>query len=202
MPRPPKAPLEDLTFDSAEALDAWLAKHHATSPGIWLHLGKKGASVRAVSYPEARDLALVWGWIDGQAKRIDDDFYAVRYTPRGAKSLWAALNVERVEALLAAGKMQPSGVACVEAAKADGRWARAYAPPSKATVPDDLHAAFAKDPRARTAFEALDGANRYAILFRLQNTKTPAARAKKLAALVDMLARGETVHPRPAGKRA
>jgi uncharacterized protein YdeI (YjbR/CyaY-like superfamily) len=182
-------------FDDAAAWVAWLEAHHAGAPGVWLQLAKQGGGLRSVSYAEALDAALCYGWIDSQKRRIDAASYAIKFTPRGARSLWSKINCEKVAALEAAGRMRPAGLRAVEAAKADGRWAAAYDSPRRAEVPDDLRAALDAELGAAAAFAALDGANRYAVLHRIHQAKTPAARATKVAALVAMLARGETPHP-------
>jgi uncharacterized protein YdeI (YjbR/CyaY-like superfamily) len=146
-------------------------------------------------------VALTWGWIDGQKRALDGSAWLQRFTPRTAKSAWSKINRTRAEALLSAGKMQPPGLAEVERARSDGRWDRAYDGARSATVPDDLKAALARVPKARAFFEALDGANRYAILYRLQTAKTDRTRAERIAKFVTMCAKGETLHPRRASKR-
>jgi uncharacterized protein YdeI (YjbR/CyaY-like superfamily) len=190
-----------LLFETADAWSAWLDAHHATAPGVWLQLAKQGGALRSLSYAEALDAALCYGWIDSQKRRHDDASWAQRFTPRGPRSIWSKINRAKVDALAAAGRMRPAGLLAVEQAKADGRWAAAYDSPRQATVPDDLRAALDAAPVAAAAFAALDGANRYAVLFRVHAAKTPARRAAKIAALVAMLARGGTIHP-PRGTRA
>jgi uncharacterized protein YdeI (YjbR/CyaY-like superfamily) len=184
-----------ILFASAADLEAWLEAEHAESGGIWLKLAKKDSGVDSVSYAEAVELGLCFGWIDGQARRFDDRHYLQRYTPRRPRSKWSRLNCERVEALAAAGRMRPPGIAAVEAAKADGRWEEAYEPPSRAEVPPDLERELKRDRAAREGFEALDGANRYAIIYRLKDAKRPETRARRLQKFVEMLRRGERIHP-------
>lgn len=191
-----------LLFEDAEGWAAWLDAHHATAPGVWLRLAKRGGGLRSPSYAEALDVALCYGWIDSHKRRHDDASWVQKFTPRGPKSIWSKINREKVDALAAARRMRPAGLLAVERAKADGRWDAAYDSPKRAVVPDDLRAALDADPAAAAAFAALDGANRYAVLFRVHTAKTPAGRAAKVAALVTMLARGETIHaPRRARPR-
>ncbi|QSQ26126.1 YdeI/OmpD-associated family protein [Pyxidicoccus parkwayensis] len=184
-----------LPFESQRAWDTWLAKHHASSRGVWLKLAKKAAGVPSVNYAEALEVALVWGWIDGQKQSFDDAWWLQKFTPRGPKSIWSKVNCEKVQVLIDAGKMQPSGLAAVESAKQDGRWAQAYEPPSKATVPEDLAAAFTANPKAAAFFATLNAANRYAVLWRVQTAKKPETRARRISDLVAMLARHEKLHP-------
>lgn len=188
-------PAEPLHVADAAAWEAWLRAHHATSDGVWLRLAKKGAPTRSVTYLEAVEAALCWGWIDGQSKPIDAHAWMQRYTPRRARSMWSKVNRARVAALEAAGRMQPPGRAEVERAKADGRWDAAYDAPSTMTVPDDFATALARSTRAKAAFEALDRTNRYAMLWRIQQPKRAATRAARIAQFVAMLERGETIHP-------
>ncbi len=184
-----------ILFPSAADLEAWLEAEHDRSEGIWLKIAKKDSGVDSVSYAEAVELGLCFGWIDGQARRFDDRHYLQRYTPRRPRSKWSRLNRERVEALAAAGRMRPSGIAAVEAAKGDGRWDAAYEPPSTAEVPPDLERELKRDRAARESFEALDRANRYAIIYRLNDAKRPETRARRLKKFVEMLRRGERIHP-------
>ena len=183
-----------LLFPDDAAWEAWLAEHHASAPGVWLRFAKKGAALSSVNYAQALDVALCWGWIDGQVKKYDDDSYLQKFTPRGKKSLWSKVNVGKVERLVAGGRMRPPGQAAVDAAKADGRWNRAYDSPATATVPEDLTKALAKSRKAERFFASLDKANRYAVIWRVQTATTPATRAKRIAELVEKLARGEKLH--------
>jgi len=185
-------------FKNQAAFATWLAKHHARETELWLKFYKKNSGVPTVTYAEALDVALCWGWIDGIVKRFDEQAFLQRFTPRQAKSIWSQINRDHIARLTKAGLMQPSGQAQVDAAKANGRWDAAYAPirsASKDTMPADLRAAIDANPQARKAFETLGKMNLFALAFRTNNMKTPAGRAKKIAALVEMLARGETIVP-------
>lgn len=181
-------------FKSAKAFEAWLKKNHATSEGLWLKIAKRGSNEPSVTYPEAVEIALCWGWIDGQKKSLDDQHYLQRFTPRRARSVWSRINVNKVQALIEAGRMQAPGQAQIEAAKADGRWARAYDGARTSTVPEDLQAALDAEPAAKTFFASINASNRYAILWRIQTAARAETRARRLAQLVEMLARGETIH--------
>ena len=177
-----------LAFPDQAALEEWLAAEHATAPGLYVRLAKKGSGVPSVTYAELVESALCFGWIDGRSQRLDETSYLQRITPRRPRSVWSQKNVAAVEALSAAGRMRPAGLAAVEAAQADGRWDRAYAGPATITVPDDLAAALAAEPAAQQAFDGLDGRNRYAVLHRVATAATPQTRARRIAALVTMLA--------------
>jgi uncharacterized protein YdeI (YjbR/CyaY-like superfamily) len=190
------ADLPLLEFESAAAFAAWMEAHPAAA-GAWLKIAKKGSARPTISYAEAVDVALSFGWIDGQKGTLDDEFWRQRFTPRGPASRWSKINAEKAEALIAAGAMQPAGLREVERARADGRWASAYAGQASIEVPDDLHAALAADAAARAFFETISRANRYAILYRIASVKKPEARARKIAQYVGMLARHETIHPQP-----
>ncbi len=187
-------------FKSAKAFEAWLKKNHAASEGLWLKIAKRGANEPSVTYPEAVEIALCWGWIDGQKKSLNDQHYLQRFTPRRARSVWSKINVEKVQGLIEAGRMQAPGQAQIEAAKADGRWARAYDGARTSTVPEDLQAALEAEPLAKAFFADLNASNRYAILWRIQTAAKAETRARRIEQLVAMLARGETIHifkPRP-----
>lgn len=188
-----------LTFVDAAAFEAWLANQSVECPGAWLRFAKLSAPATTVSKSDAIDSALAHGWIDGQLGRLDANFFKTRFTPRRPSSVWSQVNRDRVAKLTASGRMTSRGQARVDEAKADGRWDRAYAPASSAKPDVDLEAAFDLNPEARAAFNRLDAANRYAVLYRVQ-TAAPAKRAAKIANLVAMLARGETIHPRRVGK--
>jgi uncharacterized protein YdeI (YjbR/CyaY-like superfamily) len=192
---PSAAELPIVSFAAPRAFSDWLAEHHASSRGIWLRLAKKGSGTASVTYAEAIEVALAWGWIDGQKQRGDEASWLQRFTPRGAKSLWSKINREKALALIEAGAMQPAGLAEVERAKRDGRWDVAYDPASRATVPEDLQAAFAENAKAAAFFATLDGGNRYAVLWRVQTAKKAETRRKRIETLVAMLARGEKLHP-------
>ncbi len=179
-----------LAFPDQAALEEWLEAEHATAPGLYVRLAKKASGVPSVTYAELVESALCFGWIDGRSQRLDETSYLQRITPRRPRSVWSQKNVAAVEALTAAGRMRPAGLAQVEAARADGRWERAYAGPATITVPDDLAAALAADPAAQQAFDGLDGRNRYAVLHRVATAATPQTRARRIAAVVTMLAEG------------
>ncbi len=188
----PKPELPTFQFADAEAWAAWLSEHH-DEPGVWLKLAKKGAGVRTVNYAEALEVALCWGWIDGQTGRLDDAFYRQRFTPRIARSKWSQVNRRHIERLTAEGRMQAPGQAVVDAAKADGRWEAAYPAASEAMVPEDLQRALDAHPEARAFFETLTGAKRYAFLYRLHNVAGSEARAKRIAGYVARLSQGRTL---------
>ena len=186
-----KQGLPVLAFESGEAWEAWLDGNHATSDGIWLKFAKKGSGVESVTYAEAVDGALCYGWIDGQTASLDGRFYLQRYTPRRARSKWSKINRGKVEALISAGRMKAAGYAEIERAKADGRWDAAYDSPSTATVPDDLREKLDENPEAAAFFGKLNGTNRYAILYQIQDAKKPETRARRIDKFVAMLNRGE-----------
>jgi uncharacterized protein YdeI (YjbR/CyaY-like superfamily) len=181
-------------FSSAAELEDWLERNHASSEGIWLKVVKKGAGVAGVSYREALTLALCFGWIDSQKKGLDDRHYLQRFTPRRPRGRWSRINRDQAEELIAAGRMRPSGLAEVEAARADGRWDAAYEGQRRARVPDDLRRELDRNAPAREFFEALDSANRYAILYRLDEAKKPETRERRLRKFVTMLERREKIH--------
>jgi len=192
--------LEVVAFDTAQAWAAWLDTHHATSPGVWLRLVKVGSGSPSLTYAGALDVALCCGWIDGQKRADDEAHWLQRFTRRGPRSRWSAVNRERATALAAAGRMRPAGEAEMARARADGRWDSAYAGSAAATVPPDLAAALAASPGAAAAFAGLDSHNRYAILYRLGAAKQETTRARRLASFVAMLEAGGTIHP-PARRR-
>ena len=187
--------LETRAFASAAEWEAWLREHHDTAPGVWIRFARKGAGVASVTYLEALHAALCFGWIDGQARSVDERWYVQRFTPRRARSIWSKRNREFATALIEAGRMQPAGLAEVERAKSDGRWDAAYDAPSTATVPEDLRAALDARPEAAAFFATLNSQNRYAILHRVQTAKRPETRARRIEQFVTMLAAGETLHP-------
>src|SRR5215212_4994288 len=193
-----KAELDELIVADAEALRAWFvgSPHHVSR--VWLALTKKGGTVTTLTWQQAVDEALCVGWIDGQARKGDQDISWIRFTPRAARSSWSQRNVAHVARLEAQGRMLPLGRAAVEAAKADGRWAAAYAPPSEAEVPADLMAAIVADPAARAMFEVLTKANRFALIHRLNSVKRAQTRERKIGEFVAMLARHETIYPQKA----
>lgn len=181
-------------FIDPEDFSAWLRENHGSSDGLWLKIAKKGSGERSVTYAEALESALCYGWIDSQKRSFDETHFLQRFTPRRPRGRWSKINREKAEALIAAGKMRPPGLAEVEAAKADGRWDAAYEGQRTAAVPPDLQRALDANSAARRFFESLDGANRYAILYRLDEAKKPETRERRLRKFVAMLERGEKVH--------
>lgn len=192
------AELSELIVADAEALRAWLSANHATSPGVWLALTKKGGTATTLTWQQAVDEALCFGWIDGQARKRDRETSWIRYTPRRPRSSWSQRNVEHVARLEAQGRMTPPGRDAVEAAKADGRWAAAYAPSSEAEMPADLLAAIAADPAAQAMFDVLTRTNRFALIQRLHVVKRAQTRERRIGEFVAMLARHETFYPQKA----
>ena len=184
-----------IAFGCADAWEQWLREHHATAPGIWVKLAKAKSGVASVKQGEAVEVALCYGWIDGQGRSIDDTWWLQRYTPRRAKSIWSKINREKVAQLIAAGRMQPAGLRQIELAKADGRWDAAYDSPSAAQVPEDLQRELDSRPAAAAFFAELNASNRYAILHRVQTAKKPETRARRIEKFVGMLERGEKLHP-------
>jgi uncharacterized protein YdeI (YjbR/CyaY-like superfamily) len=184
-----------MSFATQQDWEAWLAEHCADPTGIWLKFAKKGAGVLSISYAEALEGALCYGWIDGQKAAFDEQYWLQKFTPRRAKSIWSQINCDKATALIESGRIQPTGLRQIELAKADGRWDAAYAGQSKATVPDDLQQALDENPQARDFFLTLNSVNRYAILFRVQTAKKAETRAARIQKFVDMLAKGEKLHP-------
>ena len=184
-----------LQLPDQAAWRAWLADNHETASGAWLKFAKKGAPERTVTYAEAVEEALCFGWIDGQARGLDEHFYLQRFTPRRRRSAWSQINREKATRLIADGRMAPAGLAQVEAAQADGRWDNAYQSPSAATVPDDLQRALDANPQAKEFFATLTGSARYAFLYRLHRVRKPENRAKRIADYVELLSQGKTLNP-------
>jgi uncharacterized protein YdeI (YjbR/CyaY-like superfamily) len=181
---------------------AWLEKNHRHSQGLWLRLAKKGSGLQSVTYGEALEVALCYGWIDGQKRGDSDQAWLQRFLPRSANSIWSKINRDKAVALIASGRMNAAGLEAVEAAKKAGRWDAAYDSPKAAKVPEDFEAAMDASPRAKKFFQSLDGANRYAVLFRIQTVKKTETRARKIREFVEMLERNETIHqPRKARAR-
>jgi uncharacterized protein YdeI (YjbR/CyaY-like superfamily) len=192
------APGKIKTFRTQAAFESWMRKNHARQREVWLRIYKKGSILPSITIAEALDVVLCWGWIDGIRKAFDERSFLQRYTPRRAKSIWSQINREHVARLTKAGRMTPHGQRHVDAAKADGRWSSAYAPMRGAlddNFPKDLRQAIEASARARKTFQSLGRQNLYALAFRTANMKTPAGRARKIAALVEMLERGKTPHP-------
>jgi uncharacterized protein YdeI (YjbR/CyaY-like superfamily) len=188
---PTVAEREVVEFTDQRAFAEWLSLHHGSSPGVWLRIAKKDSGIPSVTYDEALQVALAWGWIDGQKRPQDDRYWLQGFGPRRPRSAWSKRNRGFAERLIEEGTMQPSGLAQVEAARADGRWDRAYDGRGTAQVPPDLQDALDADPAAASFFAAIDRTNRYAILFRIQDAKRPETRARRIAQFVDMLSRGE-----------
>ena len=190
-------PADDLpiiSFETAGDWKQWLDRQHETARGLWLKLARKSSGIASVDRTEAVDGALCYGWIDGQGRSFDEDYYLIKFTPRGARSVWSKINRVKVQTLIERGLMQPAGLAEVERAQRDGRWDAAYDSPRTAAVPDDLAVALNAHPRARASFAELNAANRYAILWQLQTAKKAETRARRIARFIDMLERGETLH--------
>lgn len=195
MPTKPKSDLPQIAFASQKAWGKWLESHHRTSTGIWMKLAKKASGTRSITYAEAIEAALCYGWIDGQKLGQSPEAWLQKFTPRGRRSIWSKINREKALALIENGKMKPAGLVEVERAKQDGRWKQAYDSPSGAKMPPDLQAALDRSPRAKAFFATLEGRNRYAILWRVQTAKKAETRAKRITLFVEMLERGEKLHP-------
>ena len=191
----PKAELPILLFDDEQAWECWLEQHHGTAAGVWLQLAKKNSRLRSVSYASALEVALCYGWIDGQKRSHDAESWLHKFTPRNPKSIWSKINVEKVRALSEAGRMRPAGLQAVEQAKASGRWDAAYESQSKARVPEDFQLALERSPEAKAFFASLNSANRYAMLFRIQSAKRADTRTRRIEKFVEMLMRGEKIYP-------
>ena len=192
MTNPSELPI--LEFPDRAAWDAWLAVHHDDSAGVWLKTAKKGAPTATVTHPEALEEAIRYGWIDGQRRGHDEHFFLQRFTPRGPRSKWSQVNRQKATELIEQGRMHPAGLAKVRAAQSDGRWEKAYAPQSAATVPPDFQQALDSHPEAKAFFETLTGARRYAFLYRLHHVSKPEARAKRIADYIALLNEGKTLH--------
>lgn len=185
-----------VSFTSRDAWEAWLAEQHAASGGVWLKIAKQGADVASVSYAEALEVALCYGWIDSQKDKLDQDYWLQRFGPRTPRSKWSKVNRDKATRLIESGQMKPAGLREVERARADGRWDAAYDSPSAATIPDDLQRELEKNEQAREFFAQLDSTNRYAILHRIQDAKKPETRARRIATYVAMLTERKTIYPR------
>jgi uncharacterized protein YdeI (YjbR/CyaY-like superfamily) len=182
-------------FKTQKAWTTWLDKNHAKSAGVWLQIAKKTGELKSVSYAEAVEAALCYGWIDGQGKGLDESAYLQKFTPRGPRSIWSKINRTKAEALIKSGRMQPAGRAAIDRAKQNGQWEAAYDSHRTAAVPADLQAALDRNSKAKAFFATLDSANRYAILFRLQTAKKPETRARRLEQFVRMLENHEKLYP-------
>lgn len=188
------ADLPIIPFARPEDWEAWLAEHHAAAAGIWLQLAKKDSGTPSITYQEALDVALCYGWIDGQKKSYDANAWLQKFTPRGPRSIWSKINRDKVEALIGAGRMQPAGLLAVERAQQDGRWQAAYDSQRSMAVPDDFQAALELHPEAQSFFATLNSANRYAMLFRIQTAKKAETRARRIEQFIAMLERHEKLH--------
>lgn len=187
--------LEVMSFETQQDWEAWLKEHHANTKGIWLKIAKKEARLLSVSYAEALESALCYGWIDGQKAAFDDKYWLQKFTQRGARSIWSKVNCEKAEALIAEGRMQPAGLRQVELAKFDGRWESAYESQSKIAVPDDFQRELDKNQEAKDFFNTLNSVNRYAILFRIQTAKKTETRAARIQKFIEMLAQHQKIYP-------
>jgi uncharacterized protein YdeI (YjbR/CyaY-like superfamily) len=184
-----------ILFEQPKDWADWLDKHHGTAAGLWLRLAKKDSGIQSVSYQEALEVALCYGWIDGQKKSYDESSWLQKFTPRGAKSIWSKINREKAEKLIESGQMKPAGLKAVEAARQDGRWEAAYDSFSSATVPDDFQAELDKNAEAKAFFATLNRQNRYAILFRIQTAKKAETRTKRIRQFIEMLEKKEKLYP-------
>ena len=181
-------------FADGEEFRRWLSQNHESVPGVWLKMAKKTSSHSSIDYDQALDVALCFGWIDSQSKRVDDNFFVQKFSPRTSRSPWSTRNVEIVARLADAGLLEPAGIAAIEKAKADGRWERAYAGSAKAEVPQDFLDALAQNPQAQAFYETLNSANRYTIFYRLQEAKRPETRVRRIANFISQLAEGKKFH--------
>ncbi|HSL31903.1 MAG TPA: YdeI/OmpD-associated family protein [Anaerolineales bacterium] len=195
-PKPPMKAVDYpvLPFTDKQAWAKWLDEEHDRAAGIWLKFAKKNSGIPSLTYEDAVEVALCYGWIDGQMKGFDAKYWLQKFTPRRAKSIWSKINTERAERLIARGEMRPAGLREVEAAKQDGRWQAAYASQKNMTVPQDFQSALNKNKKARAFYETLSGANRYAILFRIETAKKAETRARRIEKFVEMLERGEKLY--------
>jgi len=191
---PNSTELPTLPFESKKKFADWLAKNHDKSAGLWLKIAKKASGIPTVTYAEALDVALCYGWIDGQKGSFDEQYFLQKFTPRRPKSIWSKINVGHVERLIASGEMKPAGLKAIEAAKQDGRWDAAYQGQKTISVPEDFQSALDKNKKAKAFFATLKGANRYAFLFRIQTAKKAETRARRISQFVEMLERGEKFH--------
>jgi uncharacterized protein YdeI (YjbR/CyaY-like superfamily) len=188
------AELPTLPFESKKKWADWLAKQHDKSSGIWLKIGKKDTGIPSVTYEEALDVALCYGWIDGQKKGFDEKYWLQKFTPRGPKSIWSKINTEKAERLIGSGEIKPAGLKAIELAKQDGRWESAYASQKNISIPEDFQAVLGKNKKAKTFFATLKSAERYSFLFRIHNARKPETRAKRIQQFVVMLEKGEKLH--------
>lgn len=193
-PTPPKPEQPIMAFESADAFEQWLGANHGEHPGIWLRIYKKGTNLPTVTYAEAVDIALCFGWIDGQKDKYDAESWLQKFTKRGHKSVWSKVNTGHVERLTNEGRMRPAGQAAIDAAKADGRWDKAYHSASTMEMPEDFLKALAKNKKAQAFFDTLNKTNTYAIYYRINSVKRAETRERKIREFVEMLERGEKLH--------
>jgi uncharacterized protein YdeI (YjbR/CyaY-like superfamily) len=184
-----------IAFETQHDWHTWLDEHQAEPSGVWLKIAKKAAGIPTVTYADALESALCYGWIDGQKRAFDDRYFLQRFTPRRANSIWSRVNRDKAMALIAEGRMQPAGLQQVELAKGDGRWEAAYQSQRTMTIPDDLQRALDENPQAKEFFGTLNSSNRYAILWRVETAKKPETRAARIATYIEMLTKGEKIHP-------
>lgn len=189
-----KEPLPIMLFETQQAWAEWLAEHHETHRGLMLRIAKKKSKLRSITYAEALEAALCYGWIDSRKESFDEDSFLQCFTPRGPRSIWSLINREKAEALMASGRMMPKGLAAVEAAKQNGFWDNAYSSQNSVTTPEDFQAALDENPLAKAFFEGLSSANRYAFLFRIHTARNSETRKKNIARFITMLEKGETFH--------
>jgi uncharacterized protein YdeI (YjbR/CyaY-like superfamily) len=197
MPKPkePRPELETIFFAHSDHWEAWLDEHHAAKPGLWVRFAKKASGIPTITYAEALEVALCYGWIDGLKKADSETHFVQKFVPRAKRSIWSKINRAKALALIKSGRMRPAGLAAIDAAKRDRRWHNAYDSPSNARVPKELHAALEKNPRAKAFFAGLDKVNRYSVVFRVQTATNPELRKKRVQQLVAMLAKREKIHP-------
>jgi uncharacterized protein YdeI (YjbR/CyaY-like superfamily) len=182
-------------FKTAKAYETWLSKNHAKAEGVWLKMAKQKSGITTIAYPEAVEASLCFGWIDGMARGLDEDYYTQKFTPRRANSKWSVINQNKVAELIKAGRMKPSGLAAIEDARKNGQWEKAYFSSSKIEIPDDLQKALNKNKKAKAFFAKLSSQNRYAILYRLHQVKREETKKRKIEDYIAMLERGETIYP-------
>jgi uncharacterized protein YdeI (YjbR/CyaY-like superfamily) len=195
--KPPRTHFTDLPalfFERQKDWAVWLDKNHATSSGVWLKLARKASGIQSVTYDEALEVALCYGWIDGQRKSHDETSWLQKFTPRGPKSIWSKINTEKAQRLIESGRMKPAGLKAIESAKQDGRWDAAYASQSKAAVPDDLQVELDRNAKAKAFFATLDSRNRYAILHRIHTAKKTETRARRIEQFIRMLEKKEKIY--------
>lgn len=190
-----KLELPQHLFEDQFAFEKWLELNHSTSPGIWLQIAKKGSRIESITYDQAVESGLCYGWIDSQKEKLDDKSWIQRFTPRGAKSIWSKINKDRAEALIEAGRMKPSGLKMIDAAKKNGEWDKAYEPQSNATIPEDFALELERNADAKAFYETLDRQNKYAISFRIHTAKKQETRVKRIQEFIMMLQNGEKIYP-------